>query len=217
MLYTNRGLNITFRYSTRHGDFFGEGLKGCDTVILPAIPGTLSTLQYVPASGCYVSNSGLLPNLTICRTKVFRSPYIGAKEDGDLYLYLKAANVSDGHKYHVHFSVPESQKIELIAFRTENELFEDERGDKYVSYSDAIVVKAKNGDVFKTTCKGPESCSFEETLYIVANGEVYTADLSSIDVIYDKLGLEVPFSLRYEWRRGGFVIDPDEWKIIEAE
>jgi hypothetical protein len=86
------------------------------------------------------------------------------------------------------------------------------------SYSwDVAIVKAKDGDVFKITWSTKDSYYGEETLYVVAGGKVYVANLKWAEYVYDRLGLEVPFSLRYEWRLGGFVIDPDEWIIIEAE
>lgn len=149
------------------------------------------------------------PDLTICTSK-YGKPRIVEREDDNVYLILSSKRDHEGRGY---ISAPKNQKLELITQVTCTDRDDDcENGYSW----DVAIVKAKDGDVFKITWS-TKAYYRKETLYVVAGGKVYVADLKWAEYVYDRLGLEVPFSLRYEWKRGGFVIDPDEWIIIEAE
>ena len=79
-----------------------------------------------------------------------------------------------------------------------------------IGYWDVILVKAKEGDVFRVTWGG-SGYGYEPTFYVVHNDKVLEAD-QQVEDLYESLGLEMPFKLSFEERR--MVIDLDEWKTI---
>ena len=157
-------------------------------------------------------NLGFYPDLTI-RFSKRGEPRIEEREDDDLYLILVASGTA--LKGHVCFSVLKDQKVELICRDTCHDFDSDEPGgEMFACDYDDVIVKAKDGDVFKTTCIGTDSSWYEESFFVVAGGKVHAASLSEIDDLYESLGLEVPFSLEYDRHQGRLVISSDEWSII---
>ncbi len=73
---------------------------------------------------------------------------------------------------------------------------------------DAVIVKAKNGDVFRLTW-GESGCGYDATFYVVSRGKVYSADQHEIGYLYEGLGLEI----LYDRDEGRLVITLDEWKM----
>ncbi len=200
MLYSNIALKVVpreMKFGTVTGVAIGEYGRGRQEVFLP-------TPKSVQADDVI---KGLCPDLTIGTSKSGR-PRIDAREDDDIYLILSSKRDytcrGDGH-----VKAPKSQEVELIA----RGRGADGTDGRIVGVWDAIIVKAKDGDVFRLTWGGSE-CSYDATFYVVWGGEVYSADQLEIEYLYDRLGLEIPFSLAYKREVGRLLITFNEWRTI---
>ena len=78
---------------------------------------------------------------------------------------------------------------------------------------DVVVVKATDGDVFRVTWGG-SGYGIDATFYVVSGGKVYVADQPDVEDLYENLGVEAPFTLKYDEQEGRLVIDPEEWRVI---
>jgi hypothetical protein len=148
----------------------------------------------------------LSSDLTIGTSKSGR-PRIDARTDDDIYLILSSER-SYTRRGNGYVKAPKSQEVELIARGNGAD------GDAgRIGSWDAIIVKAKNGDVFRLTWGG-SGYGYDATFYVVWGGKVYSANQPEIEDLYESLGLEIPFSLAYNQDEGRLVITPDEWKMV---
>ncbi len=199
MLYTNQKLKVVdkeMKFGTVIGVAIGEYGRGRREVFLPT-PKSIQADDIIKE---------LRSDLTIGTSKSGR-PRIDARKDDDIYLILSSergyTRRGDGY-----IEAPESQEIELIARGNGAD------GDAgRIGSWDAVIVKAKDGDVFRLTWGG-SGYGYDATFYVVSDGKVYSADQPEIEDLYESLGLEIPFSLQYNQDEGRLVITSDEWKMI---
>jgi len=199
MLYTNQKLKVVdkeMKFGTVTGVAIGEYGRGRREVFLPT-PKSIQADDIIKE---------LRSDLTIGTSKSGR-PRIDARKDDDIYLILSSerdyTRRGDGY-----IEAPESQEIELIARGNGAD------GDAgRIGSWDAVIVKAKDGDVFRLTWGG-SGYGYDATFYVVSGGKVYSADQPEIEDLYESLDLEIPFSLQYNQDEGRLVITSDEWKMI---
>ena len=199
MLYLNISAKVIskeMKFGAVTGVTIGESGRGRREVFLP----TPSGIQVGETIG------GLRPDLTVGLSKSGR-PRIDRQKEDEIYLILSSergyTRRGDGY-----IKAPAGQEVELI---TRGNGADGDAGR--IGSWDAIVVKAKDGDVFRLTWGG-SGYGYDATFYVVSGGKVYAADQPEVEDLYQSLGLEVPFSLQYHQDKGRLVIDPDEWKTI---
>lgn len=195
MLFTNVNLKVReveFKFGEVEGVSIGERGRGRREVFLPT-PSGLETID-----------EGLHPELTIGTSKSGR-PRInrGGKED-EIYMIL-----STGCRYTRRGNgvvrVPESQKVQIIARGNGAD------GDAgRIGTWTAVVLKAKDGDVFRVTWGG-SGYGIPCTYYVVHDRKVYAVDEPHVATLFDTLDIEMPFSLTFE---DGVEIDYDKWETI---
>lgn len=199
MLYTNQSLKVVSRemkFGTVTGVAIGEYGRGRREVFLPT-PKTVKADDVIKE---------LRSELTIGTSKSGR-PRIDARKDDDTYLILssKRGYTRRGSGY---IEAPKSQEIKLIARGNGAD------GDAgRIGRWDAIIVKVKDGDVFRLIWGG-SGYGYDATFYVVSGDKIYPADQPEIEDLYESLGLEIPFSLWYNQEQGRLVTILDEWKTI---
>lgn len=195
MLFMNKTVEVEsreFKFGTVAGVALGEHGRGRQQVFLPTPKGLEGAI------------GGLRSDLTIGLTKAGR-PRINHGKDKDMYLALSSERGYTRRGNGV-VKVPVDQAVELIARGNGAD------GDAgRIGYWDVVLVKAKEGDVFRVTWGG-SGYGYEPTFYVVHNDQVLEADQQEIEDLYESLGLEMPFSLTFEERR--MVVDLEEWKTI---
>lgn len=199
MLYTNKALEAVskeMKFGTITGVAIGEYGCGCNEVFLPA-PESVDVIN------------GFRHDLTISTSKSGK-PRIDARKDGDIYLLLSSRSEYERRK-NDYVTAPRSQEIELIA-RGIGAVRNDGR---FWHWWDAVIVKAKDGDVFRLDWNGSRrGYGYDATFYVVFGGKVYSADQPDIEDLYESLGLEIPFLIQYNKNKGCLVVACDEWKIV---
>ena len=199
MLYANIALKVVskeMKFGTVTGVAIGEYGRGRREVFLP-------TPKSVQADDVIME---FRSDLTIGTSKSGR-PRINARKDDDIYLILSSGR-SYTRRGNGYIKAPRSQKVELIA---RGYGADGEAGR--IGYWDAVIVKAKDGDVFRLTWGG-SGYGYDATFYVVSDGKVYSADQPKIEDLYESLGLEIPFSLTYNQDEGRLVITLDEWEKV---
>jgi len=195
MLFMNKTAEVEsreFKFGTVAGVALGEHGRGRQQVFLPTPKGLEGVI------------GGLRSDLTIGLTKAGR-PRINHGKDKDMYLALSSERGYTRRGNGV-VKVPVDQAVELIARGNGAD------GDAgRIGYWDVVLVKAKEGDVFRVTWGG-SGYGYEPTFYVVHNDQVLEADQQEVEDLYESLGLEMPFSLTFEERR--MVVDLEEWKTI---
>ncbi len=195
MLFMNKTVEVEsreFKFGTVAGVALGEHGRGRQQVFLPTPKGLEGAI------------GGLRSDLTIGLTKAGR-PRINHGKDKDMYLALSSERGYTRRGNGV-VKVPVDQAVELIARGNGAD------GDAgRIGYWDVVLVKAKEGDVFRVTWGG-SGYGYEPTFYVVHNDQVLEADQQEVEDLYESLGLEMPFSLTFEERR--MVVDLEEWKTI---
>ena len=195
MLYINRTINIQereFKFGTVAGIALGEHGRGRQQIFLP----TPKELER--------SIGELRSDLTIGLSKSGK-PRINRAKDKDIYLALSSERGYTRRGNGV-IKTPVGQDVELIARGNGAD------GDAgRIGYWDVVLVKAKEGDVFRVTWGG-SGYGYEPTFYVVHSGQVLEADQQEVEDLYESLDLEMPFKLSFEERR--MVVDLNEWKTI---
>lgn len=195
MLYSNKVLKVVERemnFGKVTGVSIGESGRGRREVFLPTPNGVDGDL------------CGLCTNLTIGTSKSGR-PRINRSSDKELFVILSSernyTRRGDGC-----IKTPKAQENELVARGNGAD------GDAgRIGSWDAVILKAKDGDVFRVTWGG-YGYGYPATFYVVSNGKVYTADQPEVEDLYESLGIEMPFSLSFKEDR--LVITTDEWKTV---
>lgn len=195
MLFMNKTVEVEsreFKFGTVAGVALGEHGRGRQQVFLPTPKGLEGAI------------GGLRSDLTIGLTKAGR-PRINHGKDKDMYLALSSERGYTRRGNGV-VKVPVGQAVELIARGNGAD------GDAgRIGYWDVVLVKAKEGDVFRVTWGG-SGYGYEPTFYVVHNGQVFEADQQEVEDLYESIGLEMPFNLTFEERR--MVVNLHEWKTI---
>ena len=195
MLFMNKTVEVEsreFKFGTVAGVALGEHGRGRQQVFLPTPKGLEGAI------------GGLRSDLTIGLTKAGR-PRINHGKDKDMYLALSSERGYTRRGNGV-VKIPVGQAVELIARGNGAD------GDAgRIGYWDVVLVKAKEGDVFRVTWGG-SGYGYEPTFYVVHNGQVFEADQQEVEDLYESIGLEMPFNLTFEERR--MVVDLHEWKTI---
>ena len=195
MLFMNKTVEVEsreFKFGTVAGVALGEHGRGRQQVFLPTPKGLEGAI------------GGLRSDLTIGLTKASR-PRINHGKDKDMYLALSSERGYTRRGNGV-VKVPVGQAVELIARGNGAD------GDAgRIGYWDVVLVKAKEGDVFRVTWGG-SGYGYEPTFYVVHNGQVFEADQQEVEDLYESIGLEMPFNFTFEERR--MVVDLHEWKTI---
>lgn len=164
---------------------------------------------FLPAQNCTDKDAieeGLHKDLSISLSKSGR-PKIIKKEEDKIFLILDSEHA---------YTRQGDGKIFALATNTE-EAKVIARGNGAdglagkVGQWDAIVLEAKDGDVFRVRWGG-YNYGRPTTIYTVINGEVYFADLPDVEDMYDYLNMEPPFSIFYE--EGETLLSSKEWKEI---
>lgn len=193
MLFLNKSTEVSareFKFGVVNGIALGEHGRGRQQIFLP----TPKDLEG--------SIGGLRSDLTIGLSKAGK-PRINRGKDKDIYLALSSERGYTRRGNGV-VKVPASQTVELIARGNGAD------GDAgRIGYWDVILVKAKEGDVFRVTWGG-SGYGYEPTFYVVHNGKVLEADQQEVEDLYESIGLEIPFSLTFKERR--MVVNLEEWK-----
>ena len=199
MLYTNTTLKAVskeMKFGTVTGVAIGECGRGRREVFLPT-PKSIQAHDVIKE---------LRSDLTIGTSKSGR-PRIDARKDDDIYLILSSER-GYTRRGCGRIRAPKGQEVELIA---RGNGADGEAGR--IGSWDAIIVKAKDGDVFRLTWGG-SGYGYDATFYVVSGGKVYSANQPEIEDLYESLGLEIPFSLTYDQDEGRLVITLDEWKMV---
>lgn len=195
MLFMNKTVEVEsreFKFGTVAGVALGEHGRGRQQVFLPTPKGLEGAI------------GGLRSDLTIGLTKAGR-PRINHGKDKDMYLALSSERGYTRRGNGV-VKVPVGQAVELIARGNGAD------GDAgRIGYWDVVLVKTKEGDVFRVTWGG-SGYGYEPTFYVVHNGQVFEADQQEVEDLYESIGLEMPFNLTFEERR--MVVNLHEWKTI---
>lgn len=195
MLFMNKTVEVEsreFKFGTVAGVALGEHGRGRQQVFLPTPKGLEGAI------------GGLRSDLTIGLTKAGR-PRINHGKDKDMYLALSSERGYTRRGNGV-VKVPVGQAVELIARGNGAD------GDAgRIGHWDVVLVKAKEGDVFRVTWGG-SGYGYEPTFYVVHNGQVFEADQQEVEDLYESIGLEMPFNLTFEERR--MVVNLHEWKTI---
>lgn len=195
MLFLNRTIGIEareFKFGTVAGIALGEHGRGRQQIFLP----TPKELEG--------SIGGMRSDLTIGLSKSGK-PRINRAKDKDIYLALSTERGYTRRGNGV-VKVPVSQTVELIARGNGAD------GDAgRIGYWDVILVKAKEGDVFRVTWGGT-GYGYEPTFYVVHDGQVLEADQQEVEDLYENLGLEMPFKLSFEERR--MIVNLEEWNTV---
>lgn len=195
MLFLNRTIGIEareFKFGTVTGIALGEHGRGRQQIFLP----TPKELEG--------SIGGMRSDLTIGLSKSGK-PRINRAKDKDIYLALSTERGYTRRGNGV-VKVPVSQTVELIARGNGAD------GDAgRIGYWDVILVKAKEGDVFRVTWGGT-GYGYEPTFYVVHDGQVLEADQQEVEDLYENLGLEMPFKLSFEERR--MIVNLEEWNTV---
>lgn len=195
MLYLNKAVDVAtreFKFGHVEGISLGEHGRGRQQVFLPTPQGLEGAV------------GGLRTDLTIGLSKAGK-PRINRSKDKDMYLALSSERGYTRRGNGI-IKVPVGQTVELIARGNGAD------GDAgRIGYWDVVVVKAREGDVFRVTWGG-SGYGYEPTFYVVYNNQVFEADQQEVEELYESLGLEMPFSLSFEERR--MVVNLEEWKTI---
>lgn len=195
MLYLNKAVDVVtreFKFGAVNGIALGEHGRGRQQIFLPTPQGLEEAI------------GGLRSDLTIGLSKAGK-PRINRSKDKDMYLALSSERGYTRRGNGI-IKVPVGQTVELIARGNGAD------GDAgRIGYWDVVVVKAREGDVFRVTW-GVSGYGYEPTFYVVYNNQVFEADQQEVEELYESLGLEMPFSLSFEERR--MVVNLEEWKTI---
>lgn len=195
MLYLNKAVDVAtreFKFGHIEGISLGEHGRGRQQIFLPTPQGLEGAV------------GGLRTDLTVGRSKAGK-PRINRGKDKDMYLALSSER-SYTRRGNGVIKAPVGQAVERIARGYGAD------GDAgRIGYWDVVLVKAKEGDVFRVTWGG-SGYGYEPTFYVVHNDQVFEADQQEIEELYESLGLEMPFSLSFE--EGRMVVTPFQWKTI---
>lgn len=195
MLYLNKAVDVVtreFKFGAVNGIALGEHGRGRQQIFLPTPQGLEGAI------------GGSRSDLTIGLSKAGK-PRINRGKDKDMYLVLSSERGYTRRGNGV-IKAPVSQAVERIARGYGAD------GDAgRIGYWDVVLVKAKEGDVFRVTWGG-SGYGYEPTFYVVHNDQVFEADQQEIEELYESLSLEMPFSLSFE--EGRMVVTPLQWKTI---
>ncbi len=142
--------------------------------------------------------------MTIGTSKTGR-PRINKSDNDELYLILSTERnyTRRGNGY---VRAPKDQKVEIIARGNGAD------GDAgRIGSWDVLILKAHEGDVYRVTWGG-YGYGYDATFYAVMDGKVYMADQPEIEDLYDSLGVDAPFTLRFE--DDSLKITSDEWVTL---
>lgn len=196
MLFLNKDTEVAvreFKFGTVAGIALGEHGRGRQQIFLPTPQGLEGSI------------GGLRSDLTVGLTKAGKPRINHTAKDKDIYLALSSERGYTRRGNGI-IKTPVGQDVELIARGNGAD------GDAgRIGYWDVVLVKAKEGDVFRVTWGG-SGYDYEPTFYVVHNGQVFEADQQEVEDLYENLGLEMPFKLSFEERR--MVVDLNEWKTI---
>lgn len=181
-------------FGTLSGISIGEEGRGRWSIFLP-LPGADDKLK-----------EGMNEEYTIGYSKSGK-PRINKSHSEEIYLVLSSqagyTRRGDGTIY-----APVDQDVEIIARG-----YGADGAAGRIGTWDAIIVKAKENDVFRVKWSG-SGYGIEPEYYVVHNNNVYHSKLNEIEELYDSIGKEPPFSLRYE--EGVMKINTDEWDNIAS-
>ena len=195
MIYTNKTLEIVereFKFGKVVGVTLGESGRGRKEVFLPTPNGMKGLIE------------GMCSDATIGLSKSGR-PRINRSNNKEIYVILSSAR-SYTRRGDGFIKVPASQNNDIVA-----------RGNGAdgaagrIGTWDVVVLKANEGDVFQVIWGG-SGYGYEPTFYVVHDEKIYEADLSELDQMYEQIGLDVPFTLKYE--EGNFATSKEEWKVV---
>ena len=195
MIYTNIELKVVARqmsFGEVAGVAIGEFGRGRREVFLPTPAGVESF-------------KGLCLDLTIGTSKTGR-PRINKAKDNELYLILSSGRSYTRRGDGIIRTLKDAQ-VELVAKANGA----DGAAGRIGTW-DAVIVKAHDGDVFRVTWGG-NGYGYEPTYYVVSQGKVFEAEQHEVEDLYEKLGLEMPFTLRYD-EDGDLIIDSSDWRIV---
>lgn len=197
MLCTNKTLKIIEKgmsFGPVTGVALGEYGRGRREIFLPTPNGVEGTIL------------GLRKDLTIGtsksgRPRISRAP----KDDEELYIILSTERnyTRRGNGY---IRVPKTQELCIIA-----------RGNGAdgaagrVGHWDVVIFKAKDGDVFRVAWGG-YGYGYPATFYVVHGDKVYQADQPEVEDLYEAVGVEMPFTLKYDGNE--LVTNLDEWLTV---
>lgn len=200
MLYSNKNYKIVEKemsFGKVKGISLGESGRGRREIFLP-VPGSFDN---------DIAN-GIMPDLTIGKSKsgrprIYFSEYENAEDD--IYLILSSERNYTRRGCGV-IKVPAKQEIRLVAIGNGAD------GDAgRIGTWDVVVVNGKEGDVFRVIWGG-HGYGYSPTFYVVHNNSVYMAEQPDVEDLYEQLGLDMPFSLRFE--DDGYYINEGEWTTI---
>ena len=196
MLYVNKPLKIGARdmaFGTLSGVAIGEKGRGRHELFLPTPKIVEGNIE------------GFVKNLSIGKSKTGK-PRIDSVIEDDLYLILSSewGYTRRGNGY---ITAPKDQEIELIARANGAD------GDAgRIGSWDAVIVKAKPGDIFRVTWAG-SGYGKPSTLYVVtADNKVYWCDQPDVEELFDYLQLDIPFTVKFNGH--DTVIMKNEWKQV---
>lgn len=198
MLYTNETLKIAERemkFGNVTGVSIGEYGRGRREVFLPTPKGLEGEISH-----------GLTEDLTIGTSKTGR-PRINRANKGDNELYLILSTERNyTRRGNGYVRAPKNQKVEIIARGNGAD------GDAgRIGSWDALILKANEGDVYRVTWGG-YGYGYDATFYVVLDGKVHVADQPEIEDLYDSLGIDIPFELRFE--DDSLKITSEEWATL---
>ena len=198
MLYTNKDLQISERemsFGKLKGITIGQKGRGRWEIFLPTQSVDKDTIE-----------EGLHKDLSIGLSKSGR-PKIIKKEEDKIFLILDSKNEYTRRGDGKIFALAANKEQAKVIARGNGA---DGLAGK-VGQWDAIVLEAKDGDVFRVRWGG-YNYGRPTTIYTVLNGEVYIADLPDVEDLYDYLHLDLPFSVFYD--KGETLLSLKEWKEI---
>ncbi len=184
MLYTNKIFRISERemsFGTIKGISVGQKGRGRREIFLPTQSVDKDTIE-----------EGLHKDLSIGLSKSGR-PKIIKKEEDKIFLILDSE--------HAYTRRGDGKIFALVANEEQAKVIARGNGADglagRIGQWDAIILEAKDGDVFRVRWGG-YNYGKATTIYTIHNGEVYFADLPDVEDLYDSLHLELPFSVFYK-------------------
>lgn len=195
MLYTNKELKVIekeMKFGVVAGVTIGEHGRGRREVFLPTPKGFEDEIR------------GLRKDLTIGKSKSGR-PRINRANDGEFYVILSSER-NYTRRGCGCIRTPKGQENELVARGNGA----DGAAGRIGSW-DAVILKAKEGDVFRVTWGG-YGYGYPATFYVLSGGEIHVADQPYVEDLYEGLGIEMPFDLTFKEDR--LIVTLDEWKTV---
>ena len=194
MLFINRGYEIVSKemsFGRVSGITIGEPGRGRREIFLPTpvdLNGTIGDLERHLTIG--YSRSG--------RPKICR---------GDEGMYLILSSEKDyTRKGCGRIKVPVDQRTEVIA----RGIGADGDAGRIGNW-DVVLVKAEEDDVFRVTWSG-YGYGYPATFYVVHHDLVYYADQPYVEVLYEAIGIDMPFSLEFDGNTA--LVSSEEWREL---